>query len=111
MYIVEDTHACYWQYLGGGLRNPRSFVEHAKLLVDAQHADYLEEEPALPVTAASVPLGIHFYDSLLVIEKGALGTKEILGQGSRGLNLSLEFQQANGHPSLGEFRRIRLGSL
>ena len=32
--MVEDLHAAYWPEYGGGLRNPTSFLEVCKGLVD-----------------------------------------------------------------------------
>jgi hypothetical protein len=31
VYMVEDTHTCYWDEHGGGLRRTGSFIEHAKI--------------------------------------------------------------------------------
>ena len=37
LYIVEDTHTSYWPGFGGGLRQPTSFIEFAKDLIDRMH--------------------------------------------------------------------------
>jgi cephalosporin hydroxylase len=29
VYLVEDTHACYWKEMGGGAKFPGSFMEFA----------------------------------------------------------------------------------
>ncbi len=38
IYVCEDTHTSYWPEFGGGLRNPDSFIEYAKGLVDRMNA-------------------------------------------------------------------------
>jgi SAM-dependent methyltransferase len=92
VYLVEDLHTSYWPGWGGGLRRGETFIEFAKDLIDQLHAWYWREESrwsrlgrALlrrrpPVVAGGVDLaratpftravhGMHFYDSVLVIEK------------------------------------------
>ncbi len=69
VYLVEDLHAAYWPDHGGGLRAPASFIETAKTVVDAMHADYVADG------AGRTPEGdrttsVHFYDSVVVFEVG-----------------------------------------
>lgn len=69
LYIVEDLHTAYWDEYGGGLGRPESFVELSKTLVDALNADWTRE--ALPPTTFTKSTqSIHFYDSVVVFEKG-----------------------------------------
>jgi hypothetical protein len=70
VYLVEDLHTSYWPTYGGGLRRPGSFIEFAKTLIDHLHAWHSPD----PTGFAPTPLtraidGLHFYDSVLVIEK------------------------------------------
>ena len=70
--LVEDTHTSYWREHGGGLRNPFTFMEYAKRLVDELNAWHSHD----PHSFASGPFtktarSMHFYDSMVVIEKGA----------------------------------------
>ena len=68
VYLVEDLDGAYWKVRGGGLRNPNSFVERCKNLVDELNADF---------TGGAVtksPMGeylfsISFYQMLIVLEK------------------------------------------
>lgn len=70
VYICEDTRASYWSRYGGGYRKPGTFIEHAKALVDALHAWYVEDDAvARDETFARMTLGILFYDSMVVFEK------------------------------------------
>jgi SAM-dependent methyltransferase len=68
VYMVEDLHTNYWRGMyEGGLRRRGSFIELAKRLVDDLHAPYHggAEHPA----AAGMVGGVHFHDSVVVIEK------------------------------------------
>jgi cephalosporin hydroxylase len=44
IYLIEDLHASYWAAFGGGLHRPGSAIEFFKLLIDALHLPYLEEQ-------------------------------------------------------------------
>jgi hypothetical protein len=74
VYMVEDLHTAYWEEYEGGLRVPTTFVEHAKTLVDEMHADYTRG--ALPPTEfGRTTLSMHFYDSIVVFERGCYTKK------------------------------------
>lgn len=82
VYLVEDLHTGFWPEYGGRLprrtlfgnrRPPRSFLEYAKDLVDQLTAWHSREPRRLPVTAFTRSVrGMHFYDSVVVMEKGAI---------------------------------------
>ena len=70
LYIVEDVHTSYWPGFGGGFREPASFIEFAKDLIDRMHSWYTEDDVGLPLHPLAREIGgIRFYDSLVVIEK------------------------------------------
>jgi hypothetical protein len=70
LYIVEDTHTSYWPGFGGGFREPASFIEFAKDLIDRMHSWYTEDDTGFPLHPLAREIGgIRFYDSLVVIEK------------------------------------------
>jgi len=69
VYLVEDLHTAYWPEFGGGIGNPASFIEFAKTLIDQMHAEWTRG--ALTVSGFTAEtLSMHFYDSLLVFERG-----------------------------------------
>jgi hypothetical protein len=71
LYIVEDLHACYWRNYGGGYRRPGSFIETVKTMIDDIHHWYHAQ--GQEVTAVEGNLAaIHFYDSIVVLEKAAV---------------------------------------
>jgi cephalosporin hydroxylase len=74
VYMVEDLHTAYWPDYGGGLRRPGTFIETAKHLVDELNADWTQGAlPATDFTRATQSM--HFYDSLVVFERGRTLTK------------------------------------
>lgn len=93
VYVVEDLHTSYWPAYGGGLCRRGSFVEYSKDLIDQLHARYWRPEsfmrrlqrrllarrpgwrPRLKEAAVRAceftrtTHSLHYYDSVLVIEK------------------------------------------
>jgi cephalosporin hydroxylase len=69
VYLVEDLHTNYWDHLGGGYRKPGTFIEYAKNFIDHIHAWHSKEDEFQPNELTRTATGIHFYDSVLVIEK------------------------------------------
>jgi SAM-dependent methyltransferase len=69
--LVEDTHTSYWRGFGGGLRNPSTFMEMSKRLVDDLNAWHSMDPHSLsPGPFTQSTRSIHFYDSIVVFEKG-----------------------------------------
>jgi SAM-dependent methyltransferase len=70
VYIVEDLHTAYWGGgYEGGLKREGSFIEHCKDLIDRLNADHTRGALAPDEFTAST-LSIHFYDSMVVFERG-----------------------------------------
>lgn len=77
VYIVEDLHTAYWSEFGGGLKREGTFIEIAKGLVDELNADW--SRGALPPTEFTrSTLSMHFYDSMVVFERGKVPEKRNL---------------------------------
>jgi hypothetical protein len=76
VYLCEDLHTSYISDYGGGYRKDGTFVERAKSLVDALHGFYGGKplvDPALRADDFTRSAhSIHFYDSVVVIEKRAM---------------------------------------
>jgi cephalosporin hydroxylase len=69
VYMVEDMHTSYWERKGGGLGNPNSFMENCKGMIDelpAHHSDAGLE----PTEFTKTTLSMHFYDGMVVFERG-----------------------------------------
>ena len=67
IYICEDLHTSYWKHFGGGYKKKRSFIEFSKNFIDKLHAWHTPKLPVDNITLSTHSL--HYYDSLLVIEK------------------------------------------
>lgn len=70
--LVEDTHTSYWSEYGGGLRARGSFMELAKHLADELNGWHSRDPHSFgpgPFTRSA--RSVHFYDSIVVIEKGS----------------------------------------
>lgn len=71
LYLVEDTHTSLMPYWGGGVRREGTFLEFAKTLIDQLQAWY-QGVPIEPDLITATAYGLHFYDSLFVVEKRAI---------------------------------------
>jgi SAM-dependent methyltransferase len=81
--LVEDTHTSYWREHGGGLRTPYSFMEYAKRLVDELNAWHTRDPHSFqPGPFTRNTRSMHFYDSVVVIEKGVVQPPEERGTGT-----------------------------
>jgi hypothetical protein len=70
VYLVEDLHTSYWRDWGGGLKRQGSFIEYSKSFIDQLHAWYSQEPKRLKVNEFTKSAhSLHYYDSVLVIEK------------------------------------------
>lgn len=69
IYLVEDLHTSYWEEFGGGYKKDGSFIEYAKGFIDSINAWHSRDPMLVPNELTKSATGIHFYDSVLVIEK------------------------------------------
>lgn len=83
IYICEDTHTSYWSEYGGGLRQPQTFVEYSKKIIDVltsrfyRDSDRTEDENIF-CNYFEDAASIHFYDSMVIIEKALEKTESQL---------------------------------
>lgn len=70
VYLCEDLHTSYWSEFGGGYRDPATFIEYSKNFIDYIHAWHSRQTNLLDVTEFTRSVdSLHFYNSILVIEK------------------------------------------
>ncbi len=84
IYMVEDMHCAYWEDYGGGVNNPETFINRSKDFIDqinARHSRGEIEESDI----SNNTLGIFFYDSIVVFEKGDIFWKDIIRTQKPGL--------------------------
>jgi Methyltransferase domain len=90
VYLCEDLHTSYLFSFGGGLRKNGTFVERAKALVDKLHGWYgptVGADPALQVDDFTrSAFAIHFYDSVVVIEKRPMSPPSRVASGMPSFN-------------------------
>jgi len=73
IYLCEDLHTSYWASHFGGYKNKHSFIEFSKDLIDQMHAWHSKEPRKFKLTDLTTSIyGLHYYDSVLVIEKGVI---------------------------------------
>lgn len=69
VYLCEDLHTSYQIKFGGGYRRKHTFIEYSKRFIDDINA-YHSEQKALKVNYFTQTAdSLHYYDSILVIEK------------------------------------------
>jgi len=72
VYLCEDLHTSYWPAWGGGYRKSGSFIEYSKHFIDYINA-WHSKTNRLSVTQFTESVhSLHYYDSILVIEKRAI---------------------------------------
>jgi hypothetical protein len=70
VYVCEDTHTSYMPAFGGGYRQPHTFMERVKPLIDRLNAMHSPDPAQLAVDEFTRTTdSMHFYDSVLVIER------------------------------------------
>lgn len=69
IYLAEDLHTSYFAAWGGAWRKPDTFIEYSKKLIDQLAAWYKPCPECQPDYITRTAYALHFYDSILVIEK------------------------------------------
>lgn len=71
VFLIEDLHTSYWPKYGGGHRRDGTFMEYAKGLTDQLNAWHSRTPETLSVDEFTrTTRSMHFYDSIVVFEKG-----------------------------------------
>ena len=70
IYLCEDMHTSLWPEFGGGYGKPGTFLEYGKALVDRLYAWHSRDSAVLGIDQVTTAThSLHFYDSVLVVEK------------------------------------------
>ena len=82
LYCVEDLHTAYMEEYGGGLEKEDSFINICKGFIDELHADYtlVDIEPTFMTRHT---FGLHFYDSIVIFERGTIPMRKDLKTGGK----------------------------
>jgi hypothetical protein len=82
IYAAEDLHTCYWIDYGGGYKRIGSFIEYSKNLIDSMHA-WHSKQPYFKIDKFTKTVhSLHFYDSIVVIEKRTMKEPVSLASGT-----------------------------
>ena len=69
VYLCEDLHTSYWYGFGGGYKKSDSYIEYSKRFIDYINA-WHSKTSRLSVNEFTKSVhSLHYYDSVLVIEK------------------------------------------
>ena len=69
VYLAEDLHTSYFPEYGGGHGKPGTFIVYGKRLIDQLNAWHSREASLTVDGFTRSAFGLHFYDSVLVIER------------------------------------------
>ncbi len=69
IYLCEDLHTSYWLGYGGGHKRRGTFIEFSKNFIDYLNANHSEQRSLRTNTFTNSVNSIHYYDSIIVIEK------------------------------------------
>jgi len=72
VYLCKDLHTSYWNTYGGGYRNPQSFIEYSKSFIDKLHAWHSFDNNLQVDNFTRSTYALHYYDSILVIDKKSM---------------------------------------
>ena len=73
VYLCEDLHTSYWPEYGGSYKKSDTFIEYSKSFIDYINAWHSVETSTLSVTDFTKSVhSLHYYDSVLVIEKRSI---------------------------------------
>jgi hypothetical protein len=89
VYMVEDCHTSYWPEYADPQDAQRTFLAWVRDRIDDLHAYHHASAAELPQLWATMLEGMHIYDSLVVLDKGArfapfselTGTSEYINYG------------------------------
>ncbi len=69
VYLCEDLHTSYWLRYGGGYKRKNSYIEYSKNFIDHLNAFHSEQKKFRINKFTQTVNSLHYYDSVLVVEK------------------------------------------
>jgi hypothetical protein len=69
VYLCEDLHTSYWIEYSGGHRRRGTFIEYSKNFIDYLNAYHSQQKSLMINNFTKSVDSIHYYDSIIVIEK------------------------------------------
>ena len=89
VYLCEDIHTSYWPEFDGGYKRRGTFIEYSKDFVDYINAWHSLQTSRFSVTEFTRTVhSLHYYDSILVIEKRIIEKPTRVQTGARTISVS-----------------------
>jgi len=85
VYLCEDLHTSYWDEFGGGYKKPDSFIEYSKNFIDYINAFHSKTDSLKINSFTKSVHSLHYYDSVLVIERRKMEKPYTLKTGKKSL--------------------------
>lgn len=83
VYLCEDLHTSYWENYGGGYKKENSYIEYSKNFIDYINAWHSRDNNLKVNDFTKSADSLHYYDSVLVIEKRKMYEPNNLYKGNR----------------------------
>jgi 23S rRNA U2552 (ribose-2'-O)-methylase RlmE/FtsJ len=90
VYLCEDCHTSYWWKYGGGYKRRGTFIEYSKNWIDYINAHH-SRSGRLKVNEVTLNVkSLHYYDSIVVLEKGKRERSAVLTTGKAFFEIPVE---------------------
>lgn len=83
IYLCEDLHTSYWRKFGGGYKKRSTFIEYSKNFIDYINAWHSKHRRLTVSEFTRSVHSLHYYDSVLVIEKRQMDEPYSVATGTR----------------------------
>jgi len=83
IYLCEDLHTSYRRKWGGGYKRKGSFIEYSKNFIDYINAWHSQSRKLKVTELTKITYSLHYYLSMLVIEKKPIEKPTVLGAGQK----------------------------
>jgi len=81
VYLCEDLCISYWEEFNGGYKQLNTFIEYSKNFIDYLNANHSRQNDLTVNEFTRSVNSIHYYDNVLVIEKGRQEQHQVLFSG------------------------------
>lgn len=85
VYACEDLHTSYWDEFGGGYKRNGTFIEYSKNFIDYINAFHSKTDALKESDFTRSVHSLHYYDSMLVIEKRKMEKPYMVKSGKKAL--------------------------
>ncbi|NOU47312.1 MAG: class I SAM-dependent methyltransferase [Bacteroidales bacterium] len=82
LYLCEDLCTSYWKEFDGGYKRPGTFIEYSKNFIDQLNVQHSRDNNHTINYFSESVESIHYYNNVLVIEKGNKGKPQVVFSGT-----------------------------